>query len=225
MSATSPDSDPGREPVHVLIADDHPVFRSGLRALLGVHTGFTVVGEAADGAAAVATALNLQPDVVIMDLHMPALDGIDATRKIAQHSPHIGVMVLTMSEDDASVFNAIRAGARGYLVKGSDHDEIINAIRSVASGHAVYGWAVAARIIEYFNTTPQPAPPTLPELTSREREVLDLIARSMTNQAIATRLHLAPKTVRNHVSNIVTKLQVADRAHAILRAREVGLGQ
>lgn len=213
------------EPVRILIADDHPVFRDGLRALLGTVEDCILVGEAASGLEAVERAGELQPDVVLMDLRMPDLDGIEATRRIVRTSPHIAVLVLTMFEDDESVFSAMRAGARGYLLKGADQAEILRAVRAVGSGEAIFGPAIARRLIDYFSAprTGLPAQ-AFPELTEREHEVLELIARGFANQAIAQQLFLAPKTVRNHVSNIFSKLQVADRAQAIVRAREAGLG-
>jgi len=211
--------------IRVVIADDHPVFRDGLRGILGSSEGVEVVGEAATGEEAVEVAAAHQPDVVVMDLHMPDLNGIEATRRILHQSPHIGVVVLTMYEDDASVFAAMRAGARGYLLKGADKAEILRAIQAIGSGEAIFGPAIARRVIEYFSAPQVPGPPlAFPELTAREREVLDHIAQGMNNQAIARKLYLSPKTVRNHVSNIFAKLQVADRAQAIVRARDAGLG-
>lgn len=183
-----------------------------------------VVGEAATGEEAVASALDLQPDVVVMDLHMPELNGIEATRRIVQTSPHVGVLVLTMIDDDDAVFAAMRAGARGYLVKGSNQTEILNAIRAVGSGEAVFGPAIARRLIEYFSSSPGGPPQVFPQLTQREREVLELLARGEGNQAIARHLTLSQKTVRNHVSNIFNKLHVVDRAQAIVKAREAGIG-
>lgn len=213
------------ESIRLLIADDHPVFRDGLRALLGTVPDCELVGEAANGDEAVALATSLQPDVVLMDIRMPGLDGIEATRWIVHTSPHIAVLVLTMFEDDESVFSAMRAGARGYLLKGADQSDILRAVRAVASGEAIFGASIARRLMDYFSA-PRPGLPaqTFPELTQREREVLELIARGFANQAIAGRLFLSPKTVRNHVSNIFSKLQVADRAQAIVRAREAGMG-
>lgn len=212
------------ERLRILIADDHPVFRDGLRTLLASVPDAEVVDEATTGEQAVERALALQPDVVVMDLHMPELNGIEATRKIVGDSPHIGVLVLTMFEDDDFLFAAMRAGARGYLLKGSEQAEIVRAIRAVASGEAIFGPAVAQRLMEFFASAPGGPPQVFPELTDREREVLELIARGESNQAIATRLFLSQKTIRNHVSNIFTKLRVVDRAHAIIRAREAGLG-
>jgi DNA-binding NarL/FixJ family response regulator len=212
-------------PIRILIADDHPVFRDGLRSLLGTAEEYELVGEASSGQEAVRRAAELRPDVVLMDIRMPDLDGIEATRAIVRTSPGVAVLVLTMFEDDESVFAAMRAGARGYLLKGADQAEILRALRAVASGEAIFGPAIARRLIDYFSA-PRPGLPAraFPELTAREHEVLELIARGLGNQAIAERLFLAPKTVRNLVSTIFSKLQVADRAQAIVRAREAGLG-
>jgi DNA-binding NarL/FixJ family response regulator len=212
------------EPVRILIADDHPVFRFGLRALLGAEPDFAVVGEATTGEEALALAESLQPDVVLMDVNMPGMNGIEATRRILEISPGIGVLIVTMFDDDASVFAAMRAGARGYLLKGAAGEETIRAIRSVSEGEAIFSPAVARRLIQYFSSPPASQAPVFPELTEREREVLQLIAQGYTNAAIAERLTLSPKTVRNHVSNIFGKLQVAGRAEAIIRARDAGLG-
>jgi len=212
--------------IRVVIADDHPIFRDGLRGTFNSAAHTEVVAEAATGEEAVEAAAAHQPDVVVMDLHMPGLNGIEATRRIVHHSPHVGVLVLTMFEDDASVFAAMRAGARGYLLKGADKAEILRALQAVASGEAIFGPAVARRVIEYFAAPQVPGPPlAFPELTEREREVLDLIAQGHNNEAIARQLVLSQKTVRNHVSNIFAKLQVADRAQAIVRARKAGLGR
>jgi DNA-binding NarL/FixJ family response regulator len=210
------------EPIRLLIADDHPVFRQGLRVMLESAGEFEVMGEAADGDEAVARALELKPDVVLMDLRMPGLNGIDATRKILEESPSMGVLVLTMFEDDDSVFAAMRAGARGYLLKGSEQEEVQRAIRSVASGEAIFGPDIANRLIAYFSSANTAA---FPELTDREREVLELIAQGKNNQAIASELVLSLKTVRNHVSNVFNKLRVTDRAGAIVKAREAGMGR
>jgi DNA-binding NarL/FixJ family response regulator len=200
------------EPIRVLIADDHASFRSGLRALLASIAGMDVVGEADSGAAAVSSAAELQPDVVVMDLNMEGMDGISATRQIVATSPHIAVLVLTMYEDDDQVFGALKAGARGYLLKGADRTELVRAIRSVSSGQAIFGPAVARRLVAFFASRPMVEAAAFPELTAREREILDLVARGLSNSEISQRLVLAPKTVRNHVSNVFSKLQVADRA-------------
>ena len=211
------------DPIRIIIADDNAEFREGLRGLLAAQPDLDVVGEAATGAAALALAARTLPDVVLMDLQMPDLNGIEATRRLAAASPHIGVLVVTMFEDDDSVFAAMRAGARGYLLKGARKAETLRAIRAVADGEAIFGPAIARRLMGFFAAT-RPAPPVLPELTDREREVLALIAQGRSNQAIADALFLSLKTVRNHVSNIFAKLQVADRAQAALRARDAGLG-
>ena len=212
------------DPIRVLIVDDHAPFRAGLRALLTSVPEMDVAGEAENGNDAILAATRLQPDVILMDIQMPGMNGIEATRLIHQSSPHIGVIVLTMFEDDDSVFAAMRAGARGYLLKGADQAEILRAIHSVRNGEALFGPGIARRLINFFA---QPALQTqhpFPELTEREREVLDLLARGMSNAEIAGTLVISHKTVRNHVSNIFNKLQVADRAQAIIRARDAGLG-
>jgi DNA-binding NarL/FixJ family response regulator len=212
--------------IGILIAEDSPPFRQGLHNLLQSVDGLEVVGEAVSGQEAIKMASQLQPDVILMDLQMPGLNGIEATRQIIYASPHISILMLTMFEDDGSVFAALRAGARGYLLKGALKAEIVRAIHSVASGEAVFGPAIARRLMQYFSAPrPNPSLQSFPELSDRERELLDLIAQHYTNSEIAERLSLAPKTVRNHVSNIFTKLQVADRAQAIMRAREAGLGR
>lgn len=213
------------EPVRVLIADDHPHFREGLKALLLSAPDLEVVGEAGDGEETVTLATELQPDVVLMDLNMPGTGGIEATRRVLHTSPHISVLVVSMHEDDDSVFAALQAGARGYLLKGALKAEILRAIRAVTGGEAIFGPAIAKRLMQYF-AAPRPRAPKdfFPELTEREHEILALIAQHQTNPEIAKRLSLSQKTVRNHVSNIFTKLQVSDRAQAIIRAREAGLG-
>ena len=207
--------------LRVLVADDHPVFRQGLRTLLDGVDGIDLVADAADGEAAVAAALEARPDVVLMDLSMPGLSGIEATRAILSAAPEVRVLVLTMFEDDDSVFAAMRAGARGYVLKGSDQTELLRAIRAVAAGEAIFGPAIAARLMAYFSSQPTAV---FPELTEREREVLQLIAEGRNNQAIATELVLSLKTVRNHVSRVFNKLQVPDRAQAIVKARDAGIG-
>lgn len=209
----------------VLIADDHPTFRRGLGALFESLQEVDVVGEAADGETAVALAHELKPDVVVMDLNMPGVNGVEATRRIVTTDPDVAVLVLTMLDEDESVFAAMRAGARGYVVKGADTDDVLRALESVARGDAVFGPAVASRVLSYL-TRPLSArdPMLFPELSDREREVLELIARGLSNSEIARKLVVSPKTVRNHVSNVFTKLQVSDRAEAIARARKAGLG-
>jgi DNA-binding NarL/FixJ family response regulator len=206
--------------LRVLIVDDHPIFRDGLRTAL---TGgdFHVVGEAANGPDAVQLAVSLVPDVVLMDLQMPGGSGIDATRAISTALPDVAVLVLTMSEDADAVFGAVRAGARGYLLKGADRDELHRAVRSVAEGEAIFGAAISRRLLGAFADGSTAAP--LPALTDREREVLVLVTDGYTNAAIAQRLVLSPKTVRNHVSNILTKLQVVDRTAAAEVARDAGI--
>jgi DNA-binding NarL/FixJ family response regulator len=212
--------------IRILVADDHTLFRSGLRALFGSVPDTEVAGEAADGEEAVAKAAELEPDVVLMDIQMPGINGIEATRRIVESTPGVGVVVVTMFKDDDSVFAAMRAGARGYVLKGADQDEILRVIRAVAGGEALFGKEIAERLMTFFSAPRKSDPAEVfPELTAREREVLDLIARGMGNAEISTRLYLSPKTVRNHISNIFTKLQVADRAQAIVRARQAGLGR
>jgi DNA-binding NarL/FixJ family response regulator len=211
--------------VRVVAVDDHDAFRAGLRALLSTVEGIDLVGEGRTGDEAVELARSCQPDVILMDLNMPGVDGIEATRRIVEAAPHIAVLVLTMYDDDDSVFDAVRAGARGYLLKGAGRAELLRAVRGVASGEAIFGPAVARRLMAYFaRPTPLAAHEAFPELTEREREVLDLLARGMSNADITARLGLSPKTVRNHVSNVFSKLQVRDRAEAIVRAREAGMG-
>jgi DNA-binding NarL/FixJ family response regulator len=213
--------------VRVIIADDHPVFRRGLRAALSDVPEVTVTGEVTDGAAAVTAARENAAEVVLMDLHMPDMNGIDATREIRRVAPGVAVVVLTMFDNDESLFTAMRAGARGYLVKGADQDEIVRAILAVAAGEAVFGAGIAERALAYFAAAPAGtrAARPFPELTDREMEVLRLVADGLTTADIARRLQLSEKTVRNHTSNVVTKLRVEDRAQAIVRARRAGLGQ
>jgi DNA-binding NarL/FixJ family response regulator len=208
----------------VLVVDDHPLFRFGLCAALAQRDDIEVVGEAAGGQAAIAAAGATVPDVIVMDLHLPDLGGVEATRAITTANPKIGVLVLTMFDDSESVFNAMRAGARGYLLKGAEPDELVRAVQAVARGEAIFGQSIAAQVLRYFNGLNASAV-SFPELTSREREVLELIAAGRSNTEIAQVLSLSGKTVRNHVSIIFGKLRVADRAQAIVRAREAGLGQ
>lgn len=207
--------------MRVLVADDHPVFREGLAAILGGLDGVEVVGQAGDGDEAVARARELEPDVVVMDLHMPGRNGIEATRAITADRPGTAVLVLTMLEDDASVVAALRAGARGYVVKGADRDDVARALHAVAGGQAFLGAEVADATIARLSRAD--AAPPFPELTDREREVLGLVARGLTNAAIADRLVLSGKTVRNHVSNVLVKIGAPDRSAAIVMAREAGL--
>jgi len=213
------------ESIHVLIADDHPVYREGVRKMLSVAADIEITGEAASGDEAIAQALALQPDVILMDLKMPGVNGIEATRRILYASPRIGVLVLTMFETDETVFAAMRAGARGYLLKDVDQEDIVRAVKAVSRGEAIFSPAIAERLIHYFAALrPAAADLAFPELTDREREILHLIAQGHSNSEIAERLLLRTKTVQNHVSNIFSKLQVADRAQAIVRARDAGLG-
>jgi len=212
--------------IRILIADDHTLFRSGLKALFESLGETAVIGEAESGQEVINLAESLQPDVILMDIQMPGINGIDATRQIVNTSPHIGVIMVTMFEDDDSVFAAMRAGARGYVLKGADQDEMMRVIQAVARGEALFGPGIANRLMTYF-TAPRLAGMQLafPELTEREREVLHLIAQGMNNGDMARHLHLSIKTVRNHASNIFSKLQVADRAEAIIKARDAGMGQ
>jgi DNA-binding NarL/FixJ family response regulator len=214
------------ERTRILLADDHTIFRYGLRAMLSSLPEYEVVGEATTGEEAVALTAELRPDVILMDVQMPGKGGIEATRRILETSPGMGVIVVTMFEDDDSVFAAMRAGARGYVLKGADKEEVFTVVRAVARGEAHFGPEIAKRLMTFFSA-PRPAATSeaFPELTAREREVLDLIAGGRSNAEITRQLFLSPKTVRNHISNIFTKLRVADRAQAIVRAREAGLGQ
>lgn len=211
--------------LRVLVVDDHPLFRYGLSAALAAAPDVEVVGEASGGGAAVSLAASLHPDVVVMDLNMPDLGGIEATRRIVAHDPGVRVLVLTMFDDDDSVFAAMRAGALGYLLKASRPTQVLRAVRSVGDGEAVFGPAVAARLPAYFAGGPPERVGAFPELTARERDVLRLLADGRGNTAIARALVLSPKTVRNHVSNILRKLHVPDRAQAVSRARRAGLGE
>jgi DNA-binding NarL/FixJ family response regulator len=210
--------------LRVLVVDDHPLFRFGLCAALAQRDDIEVVGEAAGGHAAIDIANAAKPDVVVMDLHLPDLGGVEATRAITNAEPKVGVLVLTMFDDSESVFNAMRAGARGYLLKGAEPDELVRAVQAVARGEAIFGQSIAAQVLRYFNGL-NASTVSFPELTAREREVLELIAAGRNNTEIAQILSLSGKTVRNHVSIIFSKLRVADRAQAIVRAREAGLGQ
>ena len=209
----------------VVVADDHETFRAGLIALLQTAPGVEVVGEAATGEAGLDVVRDVQPDVVLMDVNLPGIDGVEATRRIVDAHPHVAVLVLTMHDDDETVFAAVRAGARGYLLKGAPRAELVRAVTAVAAGEAIFGPAIARRLVAFFDRPPaRPDPAAFPELTDREREILELIARGRSNAEITAELVLSPKTVRNHVSNVFSKLQVRDRAEAIVRAREAGLG-
>jgi DNA-binding NarL/FixJ family response regulator len=214
--------------IRVLIADDHPLFRGGMHGLLDAVPDMDVVGEAATGEEAVALTAALHPDVIMMDIKMPGLNGIAATREILAANPQIGILVITMFEDDDTVFAAMRAGARGYLLKAAGHEEILRAIRGVANGEAIFGPGIARRLIGFFAGSPAAAPAAppraFPELSDREDEILRLIAQGRSNHQIAERLGLSVKTIQNHVSNIFGKLQVADRVQAVIRARQAGLG-
>jgi len=213
------------ETIRILIADDHQLFRDGLKALILSAPETEVVAEAATGDETVTLAAEHRPDVILMDIQMPGLNGIEATRKIVEANPEVGILMVTMFDDDHNVFAAMRAGARGYVLKGARHDEMLRAIRAVAVGEAIFSTAVAARMSHFFATMrPHPAQDAFPELSEREREVLNLLAQDYSNADIAAELVISPKTVRNHVSNILSKLQVADRLEAAARARDAGLG-
>jgi DNA-binding NarL/FixJ family response regulator len=212
------------ESLRVLVVDDHEEFRHSLESLVGAMGGVEVVGRAGDGRRAAEMALSLQPDGVVMDLHMPELNGVEATARIVASSPHISVLVLTMMEDDDSVFAAVRAGARGYLLKGAKRQEIRRAIEAVGAGEVIFGPGIAERVTSYFRQVrSRPTAPAFPELTDREREILGKIAEGKDNSEISRDLQLSVKTVRNHASNIFAKLQVAHRAQAIVLAREAGM--
>ena len=216
--------------IRVLITDDQTITRSGLNHLLAAEETIEIVGEARNGEEAVELADALQPDVILMDLRMPGLNGIEATRRIHRTSPQIGILILTVFEDDTSVFPAIRAGARGYLLKSTEHDELLRAIQTVAGGGAIFSPGIAHKVLGYL-TAAQAAPPIanladiFDELTAREREILELIAQGQTNSEIATLLNLSPKTVSNYVSNVLLKVQATDRAKLMLLALEAGMGQ
>ncbi len=215
-------------PLRVLVADDHPVVRHGLSALLATYDDLDVVGTAGTGEEAVKEVVLLRPDVVLMDVRMPGLDGVSATRRLREAAPDCAVLMLTMYDDDDTVFTAMQAGARGYLLKGAEQEEIVGAIRSVAAGQAIFGPGIASRLLGFFagggpSPPGRPADP-FPELTAREKEILALLADGLRTSAIAERLHLSPKTVSNNLTSIFAKLEVADRAAAMLRARERGLG-
>jgi DNA-binding NarL/FixJ family response regulator len=210
-------------PIRVVVADDHPIVREGLRAVLSALTDFELVGTAASGKEAVSVVATAQPDVVVMDLHMPDVDGVQATEQILAAQPDVAVLVLTMYDDDGMILAALRAGARGYLLKGASHSDIARTLRAVAGGEAVFGRGIAEHVLARL--TGHMAPTRIfPQLSARELEILELLAEGKGNQDIARRLFLSPKTVRNHISNILAKLHLPDRAQAIAAAREAGLG-
>jgi DNA-binding NarL/FixJ family response regulator len=214
-----------KDTIPVMIADDHQLFRDGLRALILAAADMEVAGEAATGREAIALAAKIRPKVILMDIQMPDMDGITATREIMAANPEVSVLIVTMFEDDQSVFTAMQAGARGYVLKGAKHEEMLRAIRAVSSGEAIFSAGIAERMMHFFVADPRAEPTeAFPELTDREREVLALIAQGRANADIARQLTISVKTVRNHVSNILSKLQVADRAQAAIRARDAGLG-
>lgn len=224
------------QPIRILIADDHLFYREGVRSLLSHVPDLEVVGEAASGEDVIIKATEVAPEVILMDIKMPGLNGIEATRRILEAQPGMCILIVTMFDDDDSVFAAMRAGARGYVLKDADQDELVRAIKAASHGEAIFSPAIAQRMMHYFAGLPrqhaaldasQPAAtrvPVFPELSEREREVLDLVAQGYNNAVIATRLVLSIKTVQNHISNIFSKLQVADRAQAIVQARNAGLG-
>lgn len=217
------------ENIRLLVADDHALFREGLQALFSTTPGIEIVGEAATAQDVVALADKLQPDIILMDINMPGADGIQATRTILHANPTIGVIMVTMLEEDASLFSAMRAGARGYVLKGAHHEELLQTVQAVASGQVLFGPSTAGRIMGFFQDIEADLKPTLPaetfpELTPRELEVLDLIAKGVNNSQIAEKLVISGKTVRNHITSIFSKLQVADRAQAIIKARDAGMG-
>ena len=216
----------GSVPIRVLLVDDHPVVRRGLAALLGTLDDFEVIGEAEDGETAVRQAQLDRPDVVLMDVRMPGMGGVEATRRIREAVPEVAVLVLTMYDEDATVFTAMQAGARGYLLKGAEQDEIADAIKAVARGQAIFGPGIAVRLLEHFAHPPPlvAADEPFPELTPRERAILGLLSQGRRTTEIAATLHLSPKTVSNNLTTIFVKLEVTDRTAAVLRARERGLG-
>jgi DNA-binding NarL/FixJ family response regulator len=211
--------------IRLLVADDHPAYRRGLELMLQDVSDVEIVAEAQTGQRAVELAQTLRPDVILMDLRMPDLDGIEATRRVTRDEPATAVVVLTMFEDDDSVFAAMRAGARGYLLKGAEQDEIVRAIHAAAAGEAIFGPEIAHRVVAHFASGAGSTAAAFPSLTEREREVLEMVAAGKGNATIAHQLMINLKTVRNHISNIFTKLQVSDRSAAIIKARDAGLGR
>jgi len=218
------------KPIRVLIADDHALFREGVNAILKSVPDIEIVGEAGTGQEALTLASELTPDVILMDIQMPDLNGVEATQRILKTQPDTGIIIVTMLEDDDSLFSAMRAGARGYVLKGADKAEMLKSIRAVAEGEALFGPTIAARLLNFFHENPQKSKnesPSIafPELTDREREILGCIARGDTNEEITEQLSISLKTVRNHVSSIFNKLQVTNRTQAAIRARDAGLGE
>jgi len=218
------------KPIRVLIADDHALFREGVRAILKSVPEIEILGEAGTGGEAINLASDLAPDVILMDIQMPDLNGVEATQRILKTQPNTGIIIVTMLEDDDSLFSAMRAGARGYVLKGADKAEMLKSIRAVAEGDALFGPGIATRLLNFFRDRQiqpkgEPSRAAFPELTDREREILDYIARGDTNTEIAEQLTISLKTVRNHASSIFNKLQVTNRAQAAIRARDAGLGE
>ena len=213
-------------PIRILIVDDHTLFREGVRAILKAVSDFEIVGEASTGLEAIEMVSTLKPNIILMDIQMPDMNGVEATQQILETHPEIGIIILTMLEDDDSLFSALRVGARGYVLKGADKVEMVRSIRSVANGEALFGPAIAIRLTKFFNNPEGRAERSaFPELTEREFEVLELIANAKNNQEIAEKLSITMKTVSNHISNIFNKLQVADRTQAIFKARDAGIGK
>jgi DNA-binding NarL/FixJ family response regulator len=213
-------------PVRILTVDDHTLFREGVRAILKAVPDLEIVGEAATGEEAIDKVATLTPDIILMDIQMPDMNGVEATHKILKKHPEIGIIILTMLEDDDSLFSTLQAGARGYVLKGADKAEMVRSIRAVANGEALFGPAIASRLTKFFNNSGGMVKQSaFPELTDRELEILELIAKMHNNKEIAEILHITIKTVSNHISNVFNKLQVADRTEAIFKARDAGLGK
>ncbi len=214
------------ETVRIVMADDQAIIRSGLRRLLEATTDVEIIGEATNGAEVIELTATRQPDVILMDLRMPVVNGIEATRRIHRAHPHIGILILTIFDDDTSVFPAIRAGARGYLLKDADQSELLYAIRTVAQGGAIFSPGIAHRVLRYLADSPANiSAQAFDALTNRERDILNLIARGATNAEIGEQLGLSPKTIANNVSNVLLKVQAADRAKLMVMALEAGLGR